>query len=101
MVAFIDILPILEPVLCLSMGDYGPSPGQHKNGIGMFITNTLPSLDRRLVSRLSVSSRPSSHHHAYPYVSAQLMGVLGLLLLPVIATIIKTLNDEGTIHIIK
>ena len=27
------------------------------------------------------------------------MGVLGLLLLPVIATIIKTLNDEGTINL--
>ena len=35
------------------------------------------------------------------YVGAQLIGVLGLLLLPVIATIIKTLNDEGTIHLFK
>ncbi|HBI72809.1 MAG TPA: sporulation integral membrane protein YtvI, partial [Lachnospiraceae bacterium] len=35
------------------------------------------------------------------YVGAQLMGVLGLLLLPILATIIKTLNDEGTIRLFK
>lgn len=35
------------------------------------------------------------------FVGAQLLGVLGLLLLPIAATIIKKMNDEGTIRIFK
>jgi predicted PurR-regulated permease PerM len=35
------------------------------------------------------------------YVGTQLMGVLGLLILPIIATILKKLDDEGTINILR
>jgi len=35
------------------------------------------------------------------YVGAQLMGVLGLLILPIIATILVKLNEEGTINLFK
>jgi predicted PurR-regulated permease PerM len=35
------------------------------------------------------------------YVGTQLMGILGLLILPIIATILKKLDDEGTINILR
>lgn len=35
------------------------------------------------------------------FVGAQLLGVVGLLLLPITATILKKMNDEGTIHLFK
>ena len=35
------------------------------------------------------------------YVGAQLMGVLGLFSLPIIATLLLKLNEEGTIRLFK
>lgn len=105
MVAFIDILPILGTgAVLIPWAITALVLGNTKIGIGMFILYIIITVVRQAVEPKIVGEQIGLHPIItliLMYVGAQLMGVLGLLLLPVIATIIKTLNDEGTIHIIK
>jgi predicted PurR-regulated permease PerM len=76
--------------------------GQTKIGIGMFVLYIIITAVRQAIEPKIVGEQIGLHPIMtliLMYVGAQLMGVLGLLLLPVIATIIKTLNDEGTINL--
>ena len=78
--------------------------GNTKLGIGMLILYIVITAVRQTIEPKIVGQQIGLHPIitlVLMYVGAQLIGVLGLLLLPVIATIIKTLNDEGTIHLFK
>lgn len=105
MIAFIDILPILGTgAVLLPWAIIALILGNTKIGIGMFILYIIITAVRQAIEPRIVGQQIGLHPIItliLMYVGAQLMGVLGLLLLPVIATIIKTLNDEGTIHVFK
>lgn len=103
MIAFIDILPILGTgAVLIPWAAIALILGNTKIGIGMFILYIIITAVRQTIEPKIVGQQIGLHPIItliLMYVGAQLMGVLGLLLLPVIATIIKTLNDEGTIHL--
>lgn len=105
LIAFIDILPILGTgAVLLPWAIIALILGNTKIGIGMFILYIFITAVRQAIEPKIVGKQIGLHPIitlVLMYVGAQLMGVLGLLLLPVIATIIKTLNDEGTIHLFK
>ena len=103
MIAVIDVLPILGTgAVLLPWAIIALILGNTKIGIGMFIIYIIITAVRQTIEPKIVGQQIGLHPIitlVLMYVGAQLMGVLGLLLLPVIATIIKTLNDEGTIHL--
>ncbi len=105
MIAFIDILPILGTgAVLLPWALIALILGNTKIGIGMFILYIIITAVRQTIEPKIIGQQIGLHPIItliLMYVGAQLMGVLGLLLLPVIATIVKTLNDEGTIHLFK
>lgn len=103
MIAFIDVLPILRTgAVLLPWAVIALVLGNTKIGIGMFILYIIITAVRQTIEPKIVGQQIGLHPIVtliLMFVGAQLMGVLGLLLLPVIATIIKTLNDEGTIKL--
>ncbi len=105
MIAIIDVLPILGTgAVLLPWSVIALILGNTKIGIGMFILYIIITAVRQTIEPRIVGQQIGLHPIItliLMYVGAQLMGVLGLLLLPVIATIVKTLNDEGTIHLFR
>lgn len=103
MIAVIDVLPILGTgAVLLPWAVIALILGNTKIGIGMFILYIIITAVRQTIEPKIVGQQIGLHPIItliLMFVGAQLMGVLGLLLLPVIATIIKTFNDEGTIHL--
>ncbi len=105
LIAIVDVLPILGTgAVLIPWASVALILGNAKLGIGMFILYIIITAVRQAIEPKIVGQQIGLHPIItliLMYVGAQLMGVLGLLLLPVIATIIKTLNDEGTIHVFK
>lgn len=105
LIAIVDIMPILGTgAVLIPWSIIALILGNTKVGIGMFILYIIITAVRQTIEPKIVGQQIGLHPIItliLMYVGAQLMGVLGLLLLPVIATIIKTLNDEGTIHVFK
>lgn len=105
LVAIIDVMPILGTgAVILPWSIIGFILGNTKIGIGMlilyiFITAVRQTLEPRIVGQ-QIGLHPIVTL-ILMYVGAQLMGVLGLFMLPLIATLLLKLNDEGTIHLFK
>ena len=78
--------------------------GNTKIGIGILIIYIVITVVRQTVEPKIVGQQIGLHPIItliLMYIGAQLMGVLGLFILPIMATIVKKLNDEGTIHLFK
>lgn len=105
LVAIIDVLPILGTgAVLLPWSIIAFVLGNTKVGIGMLLLYLIVTAIRQTIEPKIVGQQIGLHPILtllLMFVGAQLMGVLGLLLLPIIATIIKKLNDEGTIHLFK
>jgi len=105
LVAVIDVLPILGTgAVLLPWSMIAFIVGNTKLGVGMLLLYIIVTVVRQTIEPKIVGQQIGLHPILtliLMYVGAQLMGVLGLLLLPIIATITKKLNDEGTIHILK
>jgi sporulation integral membrane protein YtvI len=105
LIAIIDVMPILGTgAVLIPWSIINLILGNTKLGIGMLILYIVITAVRQTIEPKIVGQQIGLHPIitlVLMYVGAQLIGVLGLLLLPVIATIIKTLNDEGTIHLFK
>lgn len=105
LVAIVDILPILGTgAILLPWSIIAFVLGNFKLGIGMLLLYIVVTAVRQTIEPKIIGKQIGLHPIVtllLMYVGAQLMGVLGLLLLPILATIIKTLNDEGTIHLFK
>jgi len=105
LVAIVDILPILGTgAILLPWSILSFILGNFKMGVGMLLLYLFITAVRQTIEPKIVGKQIGLHPIVtlvLMYVGAQLMGVLGLLLLPILATIIKTLNDEGTIHLFK
>lgn len=103
MIAVIDILPILGTgAVLLPWSAIAFIIGNHKIGIGILILYIIITVIRQTIEPKIVGQQIGLHPILtliLMFIGAQLMGVLGLLILPVLATIIKKLNDEETIHL--
>ncbi len=105
LIAIIDVLPILGTgLILLPWAGIALILGNTKVGIGMLILYVVITVVRQTIEPKIVGQQIGLHPILtllLMFVGAQLMGVLGLLLLPVIATILKKLNDEGTIQLFR
>lgn len=105
LVAIIDIMPILGTgAVLIPWSIIGFITGDIKVGIGMLILYIAITIIRQTIEPKIVGQQIGLHPIVtliLMFVGAQLMGVLGLLLLPVLATLLLQLNSEGTINILK
>lgn len=105
LVAIVDILPVLGTgtilipwamILCVI--------GKPGLGAGVFILYLVITVVRQSLEPRIIGQQVGLHPIVTLlciFAGAQLIGVLGIFTFPVIATIIKKMNDEGTIHVIK
>ncbi len=105
LVAIIDVMPILGTgAVLLPWAIISLVIGNTKIGIGMLLLYVIITAVRQAIEPRIVGQQIGLHPILtliLMYVGAQLMGVLGLLLLPIIATILVKLNEEGTINFFK
>jgi len=104
-VAIVDILPILGsgsiliPWAIISFIFHNTALG-----IGLLVLYAVITVIRQILEPKVVGNQIGLHPVITlicMFVGAQLMGVLGLFLLPISATIIKKMNDDGAIHLFK
>lgn len=105
LVAFIDILPILGTgAVLLPWSVIAFILGNTPIGIGMLVLYVIITIVRQALEPRVVGQQIGLHPIVTLlciFIGAQTFGVVGLLLLPVTATLLKKLNDEGTIHLFK
>lgn len=105
LIAIIDVLPILGTgAVILPWSIISFILGNTRVGIGMLILYIFITAVRQTIEPKIVGQQIGLHPIVtliLMFIGAQLMGVLGLFLLPIIATLLIKLNDEGTIHIFK
>lgn len=105
LVAIVDVLPILGTgAIILPWSIISFILGNTRIGIGMLILYIVITVVRQTLEPRIVGKQIGLHPIVtliLMFIGAQLMGVLGLFLLPIIATLLLKLNDEGTIHILK
>lgn len=105
LIAIIDVMPILGTgAILLPWAVISLVIGNTKIGIGMLMLYIIITVVRQTIEPKIVGQQIGLHPILtliLMYIGAQLMGVLGLLILPVIATIIVKLNDDGTIRLFK
>lgn len=104
-VAIVDIMPILGTgAILIPWSIIGFVLGNTKIGIGMLILYLIITAVRQALEPRVVGQQIGLHPVVTlicMFVGAQLLGILGLFLLPILVTILKKMNDEGTIHIFK
>ncbi len=105
LIALIDVMPILGTgAILLPWSIIAFVLGNTKIGIGMLLIYIIITVVRQSIEPRIVGQQIGLHPIVtliLMYVGAQLMGVLGLLILPIIATLLMKLNDDGTIHLLK
>lgn len=105
LVAIIDVMPILGTgAVLLPWSIISFILGNTKLGIGMLLLYIIITAVRQSIEPKIVGQQIGLHPLVtliLMFVGTQLMGVLGLLLLPIIATILVKLNEEGTISLFQ
>ncbi len=104
-VAFVDILPILGTgAVLLPWTIIAFIFGNNPMAIGILILYIIVTIVRQTLEPKVVGQQIGLHPVVTLlciFAGAQLLGVVGLLLFPITATILKKMNDEGTIHLFK
>ncbi len=104
-VSVVDLLPILGTgAVLLPWSILGFVFGNNVMGIGILILYIVITIVRQSLEPRIVGQQIGLHPVVTLisiFVGAQLLGVLGIFLVPVMATLIKKLNDEGSIHLFK
>jgi sporulation integral membrane protein YtvI len=104
-VAIVDVLPILGTgAVLLPWMVIAFIFGNNTIGFGMLILYIIITVVRQSLEPKIVGQQIGLHPVVTLtciFVGAQLLGVVGLLAFPVAATILKKMNDEGTIHLFK
>lgn len=105
LVAIVDILPVLGTgtvlipwamVLCIL--------GKPGLGAGVFVLYLVITIVRQTLEPKVIGQQVGLHPIVTLlciFAGAQLIGILGIFTFPVIATMIKKMNDEGTIRMFK
>ncbi|MFV0343694.1 MAG: sporulation integral membrane protein YtvI [Anaerocolumna sp.] len=104
-VSVVDLLPILGTgAVLLPWCILGFVFGNNVIGLGILILYIVITIVRQSLEPKIVGQQIGLHPVVTLisiFVGAQLLGVLGIFLIPVMATMIKKLNDEGSIHLFK
>lgn len=104
-VAIIDVLPILGTgAVLLPWSILSFIMGNTRVGVEMLILYIIITIVRQTLEPRIVGQQIGLHPIVtllLMYVGAQLMGILGLFLLPIIATLLHKMNKDGTIHLFK
>lgn len=105
LVAIVDIMPILGTgAVILPWSIIAFIMGNTKIGIGMLVLYIVITVVRQILEPKIIGQQIGLHPIVtliLMYVGVQLMGLLGLLILPIIATILVKLDKEGSIHLFK
>jgi sporulation integral membrane protein YtvI len=103
--SIIDILPILGTgTVLLPWAAVLLLTGDYYTGIALIIIYIVTTVIREIIEPKIVGK----YIGLYPlltlvsmYIGLKVLGVVGLLLLPIVTIIIKKLNDDGKLHIFK
>lgn len=105
LIAVIDIMPIIGTgTVIIPWAVISLLMHNTKVGVGLIILYAVITVVRQTIEPRIVGQQIGLHPLVtliLMYVGAQLMGILGLFLLPIIATLLLQLNNEGTIHFLK
>ena len=105
LIAIIDILPIIGTgAILLPWTIISFILSNTRVGIGILILYIVITVVRQTLEPRIVGQQIGLHPIVtllLMFMGAQLMGVLGLFMLPILATLLLKLNEEGTIHIFK
>lgn len=103
--AIVDILPVLGTgTILVPWAVYSFCTGKIGFGIGILVVYAIIGVVRQVIEPKLVASQlglPPYLMLFAMFVGTQLFGFIGLFLLPITFTLIKVLNDEGIIHILK
>ncbi len=103
--AVVDILPVLGTgTILIPWAVISFCTGKFGFGVGLLVLYTIIGIIRQIVEPKLVSAQlglPPYLTLAAMYIGTQLFGFLGLFLLPLLLTLLKVLNDEGILHILK
>ena len=101
--ALVDILPVFGTgTILIPWGVISLFTHKIGLGIGLLVIYGLITVIRQIVEPRIVSANVEIHPVITlmsMYIGIQVFGVFGILILPITVVIIKTLNDEGIIHI--
>ena len=105
LVAIVDVMPILGTgAILIPWAIIALIIGNAKLGIGMLLLYIIITAVRQTLEPKIVGQQIGLHPLVtliLMYVGAQLMGILGLMMLPIIATILVKMNNDGSIHLFK
>ncbi len=103
--AIVDILPVLGTgTILIPWAVYSFCTGKIGFGIGILVIYAVIGVVRQIIEPKLVASQlglPPYLMLMAMFVGTQLFGFIGLFLLPITFTLIKVLNDDGIIHILK
>ena len=101
--ALLDILPVFGTgTVLIPWAIFSLITHKIGLGIGLIVIYALITVIRQVVEPKLVSANVDMHPVITlmcMFVGVQVFGVLGIFILPITMVILKTLNDEGVIHI--
>ena len=105
LIALIDILPVLGTgIVLIPWAVIGFIAGNTKKAVGLLILYFIILIVRQILEPKVVGNQvglPSILILISMYAGVKLFGAIGIFLLPILLTIVKNLNDAGTIHLFK
>lgn len=103
--AIVDILPVLGTgTILIPWGVWSLLTGNIGFGIGILVVYAIITVIRQIIEPKLVAAQlglPPFITIMAMYIGTQLFGFIGLLLMPITVMLIKVLNDEGIINILK
>ncbi len=103
--AVVDILPILGTgTILIPWAVWSMCTGHLGFGIGLLVVYAVIGIVRQVIEPKLVAAQlglPPFLTIMAMYVGTQLFGFVGLFLLPLTVMLLKVLNDEGIIHVLK
>lgn len=103
--AIVDILPVLGTgTILVPWGIWSLLTGNIGFGIGILVLYAIITVIRQIIEPKLVAAQlglPPFITIMAMYIGTQLFGFIGLMLMPITVMLIKVLNDEGIINILK
>ncbi len=105
LIAIVDILPVLGTgTVLIPWGIIACILGNVGQGIGILILYLIITGVRQFLEPKFIGHQVGLHPIVTLiciFAGAKVMGILGIFLFPVAATVLKKMNDDGTIHLWK
>ena len=103
--AIVDILPVLGTgTVLIPWGIIACILGNMGMGVGILILYVIITAVRQFLEPKIIGQQVGLHPIVTLiciFAGGKFMGILGIFLFPIMATVLKKMNDEGTIHLWK